>query len=481
MSLIGKNIFWLLVSQLATWTATLISLVIVPNSLGSTDFGTYGYAVGYVQFFTLIAGLGTSTYLSRAVARDESIVGPYVWNAVLLKLVLTGVLTLAALGIAVALGNRGTTLALIAIGCGGMLFFLLNEVFSGTLIGMQRMARPAMWTVAQVYFQTVFGVIVLLLGLGVIAYATVMALGTVIPAVATALMVRPMMRGHRHLDFGIWRLLVLGGIPLVMLSFFNLIYGTVNVPILHTIAGDDPVGWYVLALRWAGIPVFISTTVIMAFFPAFARHGNPMTAEFAPLVNKAIHMVLYVTVPASIGIALVADDLIRLIYQDGFDSSIVLIQILAIQIPIATMDSVLASALVAADRLNRYLYVSAVAAALNPIACVIAINITQERYGNGAIGAAAVMVATETWVMIGALILKAPGVMNRETNLRIARVGVAGAAMALAVLLASSLPLPAQITIGVATYGLASLAFGAISVVELRQAGRQMGESMRRS
>jgi O-antigen/teichoic acid export membrane protein len=71
MSLVRKNIFWLLVSQGATWVATLATLLIVPNRLGSTEFGTFGFATGYVQFFTLVAGLGTSIYLSRAIARDH--------------------------------------------------------------------------------------------------------------------------------------------------------------------------------------------------------------------------------------------------------------------------------------------------------------------------------------------------------------------------------------------------------------------------
>ena len=43
MNLIRRNILWLLVSQLCTWTATFAALVIVPNKLGSTDFGTFAY------------------------------------------------------------------------------------------------------------------------------------------------------------------------------------------------------------------------------------------------------------------------------------------------------------------------------------------------------------------------------------------------------------------------------------------------------
>jgi O-antigen/teichoic acid export membrane protein len=480
MSVVAKNIVWLLVSQLATWAATLVTLIIIPNELGNFDFGAYSFAAGYVMFFTLVAGLGSSTFLARAVARDASIIGPYVWNAVLLKFVLWALVSVVALGLAVLLGNRGETLLLIAIGCGGMLIFIINEVFSGTLAGLQRLARPAMFVVLQVYFQTIFGVLVLMLGWGVVAYAIVMALGTAIPMIATGLMVRPMVRGHRRFDAAIWRLLVVGGIPLMALAMFNLIYATVDVPILHSMSGEVVVGWYALAWKWVGIPMFITTAVASSFFPGFAQHGKRLTAEFAPLVNRALHIVLVVTVPISVGTALVADDLIRFFYEPEWNSAIVIVQILALQVPIAAMDTILGNALIAADRMHRYIYVSAIAAVLNPIACIVAIDITQERYGNGAIGAAIVTGATEVWVMIGALLLRSPGVMDWHTTMRIARILVASAAMVPAVLLVRDQPLVLQIVVGAVTYAVVALAVRAISLTEVRQAVDQISGVVRR-
>jgi O-antigen/teichoic acid export membrane protein len=480
MSLIRRNIFWLIISQLATWVATLVALIVVPNRLGSTDLGSYGYGTGYVMFFTLAAGLGTSAYLSRAIARDYSVLGRYVWNAVLLKIVLWAVLAVMALALAYAIGNRGETLAIIAISLVGMLPFILTEVFSGALGGMQRLARPAMWMVVQVYYQTVFGILVLALGWGVIAYTAVMTSGILIPMVATWSMVRPMLRGHRIFDFKIWRMLVVGGIPLLALTFFNLIYGTVDTPILYNMAGGDPVGWYSVAFKWVGIPVFLTTAVVASYFPAFSQHGNPLTDEFAPLVNRAIQIVLVVTIPASFGLALVADDMIRFVYSSEFDSSIVLIQILAIQVPISAMDTVLATALMASDRLNRYLAVAAIAAVVNPIACVVAIGITDRRYGNGAIGAAIITVATELWVMLGALHFRVPGVLDRTEVGRIVRITVATATMAPVLLLAGDWPLPVQVVLGVVTYAVASLAFRVFTIAELREVTQQMRRGRRR-
>ena len=125
----------------------------------------------------------------------------------------------AALGLAYALGNRGQTLLLIAIGCAGMLPYLLSEVFFGGLTGMQRIARPAMWQVVQTYFPTVGGILVLELGGGVVPFTDRdEQRASLIPMTATAFMVRPFVRGHRVVDFRLWRLLVVGGAPLLALD-----------------------------------------------------------------------------------------------------------------------------------------------------------------------------------------------------------------------------------------------------------------------
>jgi len=479
MGVIRKNILWLLMSQAATWLATLVTLVIVPNSLGSADFGSFAYAYGYVGFFTLAAGLGTGAYISRAIARDYGLIGPYVWNAILLKVALWGLLAPAALLLAYGIGNRGLTLLLVAINCGGMLPYLLTEVMTSALGGMQRMARPAMWIVTQIYFQTFFGILVLALGGGVVAYALVSAFAPLIPTIAIGLMVRPFIRGHRAFDARLCRLLVVGGAPLLALAFLNLIYGGLDTPILHAVVGSEPVAWYTVASRWVGIPLFITTAVCAASFPSFSLHGNPLTSEFAPRVNRAVHVVLFVTIPAAVGLMLTANDLVHFIYGSEYDSSIVLIQILAVGLPIISLDTVLATALVASNRIRGYLVVAAIAAVVNPIACVVLVNITNDRYGNGALGTAILTVGIELWVMAGAMHFRSPGVVDRYELRRIGKILVASAAMAPFLLLSERWPLGVQVAIGLLVYSVASLMIGSITVSELRDEMSQMIRSRR--
>ena len=108
------------------------------------------------------------------------------------------------------------------------------------------------------------------------------------------------------------RHLVRGGVPLMLLMVFNQIYSTIDIPILAALTTPTVVGWYVLAYRWAAIPIFIANVVNGSFYPEMSKHGPGGGPEFTALVNRALKLVLVVLVPAGIGLAVVAGDLLHL-------------------------------------------------------------------------------------------------------------------------------------------------------------------------
>jgi len=466
---VRKNVASLLLSQALTWMVSFVLLVEAPDRLGEQAWGALSYAGAFVGFFALVVGLGTSTLLTREIARDHSLLSQWVYNAVQLKVLLIVAAPVIGLPLAILLGERGDTLLLIVIGFAGLALSAMSEISYGALGGVEVLAKPAFFQVIQVYASNLLGILALVLGYGVIVYGSIFSAVLLIPAVLSWLMLRRYLHRPFHTDRAVWRSLVRGGIPLMALTIFNMIYGTIDVPIIGYITeGNAQVGWYSLAYKWIGIPIFIATAVVSAYFPRFSAHGSPITKEFGPLVNNALRLVLFASVPAAIGLALVADELITALYQPAYQPAIVLMQILAGHVPLAAMDTVLAVALIASNRQGRYLFVSIVAAILNPLACIVLITVTDVRYGNGAIGAAIVTVLTELIVMCGAIWLRAPGVLDRPTVGRALRIGAAGALMVPVLLLADPLPLLVQVLLGGVTYGVGIVLFGAVTRAEIR-------------
>jgi O-antigen/teichoic acid export membrane protein len=224
------------------------------------------------------------------------------------------------------------------------------------------------------------------------------------------------------------------------------------------------------------IPIFMSTAVVAAFFPRFSALGKARSPEFPVQVNRAIRFTSLVAVPAAVGLGVVAEDLLGYFYKnEDFSNSIVLMQILAIHIPVAAVDTIMAMSLIAIDRQRKYVVVAGCAAVLNPIACVIAIHLTMDAYGNGAIGAAIVTVGTEIAILGAALSIRPRGVMDRWTAWTCGRIVGAGLTMGVIVLAAGSLPLPAQIALGIVGYGVASLVFRTVSIADVRRVLHQVG------
>ena len=108
-----------------------------------------------------------------------------------------------------------------------------------------------------------------------IVYGSIFSLAVGVPGVLAGCLLRRYLAVRCTGDPSVVRSLVRGGIPLMALTIFNLIYGTIDVPILGFITDNVQVGWYSLAYRWVGIPIFVATAVVSAYFPRFSAHGNP--------------------------------------------------------------------------------------------------------------------------------------------------------------------------------------------------------------
>ena len=469
MSVVRRNMLWLLLSQGATWGVSILLLVIVPSELGDTEFGEVSFAAVYVGLFSLVAVFGTAEFLTKTLSRETELVGHYVFNVLLLKLAVSISLACVALALAIALGFNDRTIELIALYCLGMVFNVLNNVVVGGLQGLQRMARPAMLNVASTYFGAAVGLTLLLNGGGVFGYVLAFNLALLIPLIGNLAGLRSEIRSHGPIDVGVWKHTLVGGSPFFVLSALIVIYGSVDIPMIKAFSGAEAVGWYALAYRWISMPAVFAISVQAAIFPALSAEGKDVSVVFTRMANRAIQLIVFVSMPVAVGTVLVASDFISLLYGSEFTQAIPLIQLLALHIPIVGLDIVLGTVAVAADRQRQWVQFSVLAAIFNPMANLVAIPLADEWFDNGAIGAAFTTLLTEVILMVGGIIIRPKGVLDRPTLKLLLRITIASTAMVPFVLMLGSAPLYLQVSAGAVVYVLASFMLRTASVGELRQ------------
>lgn len=474
MNILRKNILVLLASQIATWAISLILLVLAPDRFGAGGFGRVQLSIAYIGFFGLVGALGSYQHVVKQVARDPDSIGSIVISALKLKMLLGAVLSVLAIVGARLIGYGDEEVTLIAIGSVGMVAGMLNEVVVAGLAGLERMGRTAFWQTVQVYAASIAGLVVLFTTQSTTLYVGAFSLAWLIPTIANYRMIRPFLRSARPAESGAWKALVLGGLPVFVLTVFNLTYSTIDVPLLESISGSEVVGWYTLAYRWIAMPIFITTIVVTAFLPQMSALAQA-PENFAALRNKAVRLILLVNIPAATGLALVADDMIDLLYGAEYSPSIQIMRLLAPFVPLVGLNTVLATALVANDRHKRYLWVAGSAAVLKPPIALAAISWADRNWDHGAQGAAVVTVVTEIFVTACALRMRTRGSSDRFTLLFAFRICVAALAMVPAVLIVDRTGLFGKVIVGTLVYGAVSVALRTITPSTLRSGIAEIG------
>ena len=93
----------------------------------------------------------------------------------------------------------------------------------------------------------------------------------------------------------------------------------VNGQFASYIAGHGPVSWLYYAFRLVQLPIGIfGVAIATVTLPAVARqHALDDLKAFGKTVEEALRLGFYLTLPASMGLAMIAEPVIQLIYEHG--------------------------------------------------------------------------------------------------------------------------------------------------------------------
>ena len=98
--LVARNVLVTLATQILSWGLSFLVTLYLPRYVGSGGLGALTLAGSFAGIFSIGVGLGTSTVLTRDIARDPDRVGELTLAALALRLPLGLVAVSLAWGIA---------------------------------------------------------------------------------------------------------------------------------------------------------------------------------------------------------------------------------------------------------------------------------------------------------------------------------------------------------------------------------------------
>jgi O-antigen/teichoic acid export membrane protein len=400
----------------------------------------------------IVIGLGTSMYLTLAVARDATgglaLLGP-----VMVLRCIAFAASAAVLAVYVAVTNPDAQFVqIMAISGIGALFGTLSDAASATFIGLERMSVIAKVNILTRFVGTVVAVAVLLGGGGAVAVVSIAAAAN---AGALAMLVRAM-RGITTIQVRGWRTqgrsILAASAGFLVAGVVLVVYQQVDTVIMSVLVDREALGWYGTADTLFGSLLFLPTIVMAAVFPVLGRRYTEDPDAVPPLVKRTASTLLLAAVPIGLGTAAVAVPLAPLLYGDAFEETGPVLRILGPVLILTSVNVLLGGTALATGRQRLWNMFMITAILLTIPLDLVLVPWTDREYSNGAIGGAIAYLVTESMLVVLGTAVIAPYLVDRAFGWRLLRILLAGAAMYGVTLLLDGRPLPLVVVAGAMTY-----------------------------
>lgn len=467
-----RNLVALAGSQVFTMLCTGILVVIVPRYLGDANSGRWALASFMILLMGLLTDCGTSSFLTKEVARLDSkeIVANYSLNALIVRLPLALIVCIFGITFVNVAGYDDITKSVFYAFLPAIPLSAITQVLGASLAGLQKM-RPAAWmaVITRVAY-TVTVIILMRTGYGAVQVALATNVSVLIGLFFIAPYALRQLGTHARVNLHLCKVILLGGLPFLTWQIALLAYGQIDILLLSLLSTSAAVGWYSLAYQMILIPAFIPTIMTTALFPLLSRLAREDMALLIKTARKAFTLLLVCVSPISIGTFVIAHDLISFLhYPSEFQHSVVLMRILALHMPSVAVTTLLGCCLIASDRQKRWALVGIEAVILNVIINLFAIPLSDKLFQNAAIGAAITTDITEVFMLLSAFLLLPQGFWSREELATALRCFLATAIMAIVVFqMLQYSNLPMAVVVGAVVYVCLSLILGVIKTADIK-------------
>lgn len=341
-----------LLAQVATQVSRLAVSVILARLLTPSDFGVVAAAMVVMVVAWQLTDLGTSAVVIQREVVDDVLVSSLFYFNLVLGGVLSAVTISVSGPLATALGQPEAASAIRALGAVSFLGALGN-MHHALLRRRMRFGRLAAINIANALVNGVVGIWLAIAGAGVWALVAGTIAGVAV-STTTAWWFEPW---RPTATFSLSRL---RGVARFSIGFFwsntlAVAFAQLDKVIISRMLGGAPLGTYTVAQRTVTSPVSaVSGAVSTVTFSAFAR-GQDNPAMLRSGATRAAGVVTLVVLPAMVGLAVLADDAVTVVYGPRWEAAIPVIQVLAPVAAVQALSCVTASVMLAMGR-SDWLY-----------------------------------------------------------------------------------------------------------------------------
>lgn len=320
---IAQNAAWLFLATTAQKLLAFLSFTIAARLVGPFVTGEYFYSVAVTSTFVVIADLGFTPVVIRAIAAGAEEGRRLLSAALRLKIILIPVAVFASL-VFVVLGKASATIVLTtAIATLVMSADALSLLFYGALRGRQRLQFEAVGMFTGQALTAVTAVTAAVLGWGAPGLAFALLVSSSWNAGWAWHQTRKQNVAPLKSHWGDAGMLVRQAVPFALAGIFVKVYSYLDSIMLMAFHGETAVGKYSVAYKVTYAFQFVPLVFIAALFPALSSvHARGDREALKRIYAGSLRLMALIAAPLAAGLSAIAPRFIPLVYGNDFLGSI---------------------------------------------------------------------------------------------------------------------------------------------------------------
>jgi O-antigen/teichoic acid export membrane protein len=324
-----KNSVWLMIATIIMRLLSAFVVVLIARGLGTERFGQYSFAVAFVGFFAIISNFGFSSLLVRDVAKNKSLTKKYIDNMLTLKL-LFGLVALIAI-FAGSFFIDKPAMVIIAVYVLGIELVVggFTDILRALFRAHEIMKFDAISQIIEKFLWTGLLLLVVFMNLTLVNVTLAILFSSALGMLTAYIFVRKKITKLRfEVDVLFWKNIIIQAWPFALMGLFSLINFKIDQVMLSFMKGDTVLGIYSAAYKIIDILAVLPSLLLTVLYPVFSRFDAENKALLKKSVDFALRYVILLSIPVVIGVFLLADKIILLLYGVDYIESIGVLKIL---------------------------------------------------------------------------------------------------------------------------------------------------------
>lgn len=325
-----KNTSYLTIAFVFQKILSFLYFIYIARNIGPVDLGLYDPTKSLIPILLILIDFSLSIVLVRETARSPERTEEYLSNVLGIK-VIFAFFVILSMGLITNFSSFSPLIKMILyLDAVIVVLDTFTLTFFAVFRGMQNMKYEAVGMIGTQVLTIIFGVLSLQLNWGLQTLFVAVATGSIFNFIFSVMMLRRKLKIKIRLSWN-WR--IIGGflkiaLPFAIAAIFVKIYTYTDRFMLLSLTGQRFVGWYVTAHKLTYALEFIPSAFAASIFPAMSAFYLYSRKDLAKTFEKAMHYLMILAVPISLGMIILADKIILTLYGKDFETSIVPLQIL---------------------------------------------------------------------------------------------------------------------------------------------------------